>query len=133
VDDVLPNCAFVTTIGSCNSQLPKEQSSDAMDKLVDDGADDMTRRLGAIEERLVAIDEHLAAVGVSNQQLLEQVEALRQGQLRHDAAVEKLEREVRRGRWLRWIGNTIRLLIWLAIIGALLYLFYEWQDYLQFL
>jgi hypothetical protein len=104
-----------------------------MDKSVDESATETVRRLGAIEERLVAIDEHLAAVSVSNQQLLEQVEALRQGQLRHDAAVEKLEREVRRGRWLRWVGNTIRLLVWLAIIGALLYLFYEWQDYLQFL
>ncbi|RIK39273.1 MAG: hypothetical protein DCC55_18570 [Chloroflexi bacterium] len=95
--------------------------------------DNTAQRLGAIEERLAAIDEHLAAVCAANQQLLEQVEALREGQLRHGAAVDKLEREMRRGRWLRWIGNAIRLLIWLAIIGALLYLFFEWQDYLQFI
>lgn len=104
-----------------------------MDDLADKAADKTAQRLGAIEERLAAIDEHLAAVCASNQQLLEQVEALRQGQLLHGAAVEKLEREVRRGRWLRWIGNTIRLLVWLTIIGVLLYLFFEWQDYLQFL
>lgn len=107
--------------------------AEAMDKPVTDTTDNTARRLAAIEDRLIAIDEQLAAVSAGNQQLLAQIEGLRQGQLLYGAAFEKLEREVRRGRWLRWIGNTIRLLVWLAIIAALLYLFYEWQDYLQFL
>ena len=97
--------------------------------------DEVMSRLVRVEQRLVTMQEGLVALTVTNQRLVEEVTALRQGQTLQSAVVSKLEREMRRLRWLRWIGAAVRLLIILALIGAGFYLYNqfanEWPSWLQ--
>jgi hypothetical protein len=93
---------------------------------------DALARLEAIERRLQALHESVVALEATNHQLVEELAMLRQGQSSHSEAVTKLEREVRRGRWLRRLGALFRLLIWLAILGALLYFLGDWVNWQGF-
>ena len=79
------------------------------------------------------LHERLTALQAVNQQLVDELVLLRQGQATHGEAVGKLEREVRRGRWWRRISAAIRWLIFLAILGALIYFLADWRSWLQLL
>lgn len=93
---------------------------------------DALSRLAAIERRLQDLHESIVALEITNQRLADELATLRQGQSTHSEAVTKLEREVRRGRWLRRLGTLFRLLIWLALLGALLYFLGDWIDWQSF-
>jgi hypothetical protein len=109
---------------SAMSSEQREQTSVA-------GAD-LLARLELIEQRLQGLHEGLLALQAINQRLVEEVATLRQGQSSHGEAVTRLEREVRRGRWLRRVGAIIRLLILLGIIAGVLYYLGDWINWQNF-
>jgi hypothetical protein len=80
--------------------------------------DEINARLAAVEQRLATMHETLISLQATNQRLVEQT--------------SKLESEMRRARWWRWFWTTIRWLIVLGIIAALIYYFEAWQNLLQF-
>jgi membrane protein required for beta-lactamase induction len=82
------------------------------------GVENVIGRLDAVEQRLAALQEALVALQATNQRLVEQT--------------SKLEAELRRERWWRSFWAIIRWLIVLGVIGALLYLFDQWKNVLQF-
>ena len=93
---------------------------------------EMLQRLTAIEGRLQTLQESIASLQTLNQRLLQEFDAFKQGQVVQVEAVSKLEKEVRRGRWLRRFWLLVRLLFWLVLIGAVLYYFSDWINFSQF-
>lgn len=85
----------------------------------------------ALEDQLATLQQGVAEVRATQQQLVESLNALCQEQAAQRDLLTKLERELRRGRWWRWFWIWVRLLIWAALIGAVLYYFADWEALFQ--
>lgn len=78
-----------------------------------------------------ALQTTLNALQIRQQDVWQELQALKAAQLTQMEKIEQIRLEVLRGRWWRRFGAGVRFLMIVAVIGAVLYFALDWQALLQ--
>ena len=83
--------------------------------------------LAELTAQFRTLQSKLSAVHTQQQDLYQELQAIKAGQIVQTEKIEQIRLELLRGRWWRRFGAGIRFLIIAAVIGAVLYFVVNWQ------
>lgn len=90
-----------------------------------------TQPFADLADRLSALQAKLDGIQALQQDLRQEVQAIKAAQRLQTEKIELIRREVLWGRWWRWLGFIVRLLIMGAVIAVVLYFVLDWPALLQ--